>query len=300
MAEPDYETLVSDTLQHWQDAIYWGVLEEHVMPAVRIYAHASLSGLTDPPDISGCFPLVPEETSLFHHYGNSIFTRLSSACTSIRSALQAIQARTDGHAAIAISRRAHEALWQTFWLANPDVDPGERVRRLLVLTGVDIRETIRLFSYTENALVNGNLNEHLQNINGVTSGIDYRSRLGRDEYTTYYGHRSNYPPADVLPPELGESDGPGFLWQLMSSMTHPNMVFDLITQIQPGFQDLMNRLQIETVNNAVGCVCNISTSLLEQAQLPKETVDTVNRAFRQPVYALTHLREMQREPNEQA
>ena len=114
MSESDYEALLSDTLEHWQDAVSRGVLEDHVKSAVQIYAHASLGDLAELPDVSGCFPLMPDETLLFDHYGHSIFTRLSSACTSIRSALQAIQAGTDGHSAIAISRRAHESLWQTF------------------------------------------------------------------------------------------------------------------------------------------------------------------------------------------
>ena len=81
----------------------------------------------------------------------------------------------------------------------------------------------------------------------------------------------------------------------MSNMTHPNMVFDLITQTQPDFQDLMDRLQVGSVSSAVGCACNISTTLMEQAQLPDDQTDTANQAFRQPVFALTQLLEMRRE-----
>lgn len=298
MSDPDYESLLSETLEHWREPVYSGVLEDHVRPAVRIYAHASLSGLSDPPDVSGCFPLMPDETSVFDHYGNSIFARLSSACTSIRSALQAIQARTDGHSAIAISRRAHESLWQTFWLANPKVDADTRVHRLLTLTAAEIKQAMRVFRETENTLVYGNLQQHLDNIKHITTDVVYKVRYGRDEYTTYFLGRANHPPSDDTPTVPEGIVGAAFAWDMMSNMTHPNMVFDLIMQTQPDYQDLMNSTQVDTVNYAVGCALNIATTLMERALLPNDKIDTVNRALRQPVDALTQLYEMQREPNE--
>ena len=292
---PEYEVIVDKTLAYWKEAIYDGVLIEHVRPAVQIYAHASLPDITEPLNVAGCFPLAPPNATLFDHYGNAIFTRLSAACTSIHSALQAVQVRTDGHSAIAIARRSHESLWQTFWLSNPDIDAEERVRRLLALTEADIKEAIRLFSHTSNSKISGKLAEHLTNIKCVAPRLKYTPKKGRDEYTAYYEARANDPMSAGMPSEPEDGDGPALAWSMMSNMTHPNMVFDLITQTQPDYQDLMDRLQIGTVSNAVGCACNISTTLMEQAQLPDDQTDTVNRAFRQPVFALAQLLEMCRE-----
>ena len=160
----------------------------------QIYAHASLLDIAEPLDATGCFPLAPRDATLFDHYGNAIFTRLSAACTSIRSALQAIQVRTDVHSAIAISRRSHESLWQTFWLSNPDIGSDERVRRLLTLTEADIKEAIRLFCHTSNAEISGKLAEHLANIKRVAARLKYTPKKGRDEYTAYYESRANDPP----------------------------------------------------------------------------------------------------------
>ena len=291
----DYEALVADTLAHWGDAIYDGILAEHVLPAVRIHAHASLLDVREPWEVAGCFPLMPEHWDLSEHYANGVFTRLSAACTSIRGALQAIQARIDGHAAVAIARRAHESLWQTFWLSNPEISADERVRRLLVLTGRDIKEAKRLFSSTTNTLIQGKLAEHLGRIENATQSLDYQTRYGRDEYTDYYEQRANDPIGASIPLEPEDGDGPEFVWRMMNNMTHPNMVIDLITQKQPDFQGLMDRAQIDLVSNAVGCVCNLSTTLMEQAQMPEDKVDTVNRAFRQPYFALAQLLEMRRE-----
>lgn len=290
----DYEVLLADTLINWRDAIYDGILVELVAPAVQIHAHASLLDIEESWDVAGCFPLVPEDTALSDHYGHGIFTRLSSASTSIRSGLQAIQARTDGHTAVAIARRAHESLWQAFWLSNPEISADERVRRLLVLTGRDIKEAKRLFSNAANALVHGKLSEHLARIKSVVPRLDYQARYGRGEYTDYFARRANDPMSACLPQEPEGADGPAFAWNMMSNMTHPNMVFDLLTQTQPNFQDLMNRLQIDVISNAVGCVCNLSTTLMEQARMPEDQVDAVNRAFHQPVFALTQLLEMRR------
>ena len=170
--------------------------------------------------------------------------------------------------------------------------------RLLKLTGAEIRQAIRAFRKTENTLVYGKLQQHLENIKQITIHVDYKARDGRDEYTTYYLPRVNHPPSIDTQSVPEGIVGAAFSWNMMSNMTHPNMVFDLIMQTQPGFQNLMDRLQIDTVNNAIGCVCNISTTLMEQAQIPNDKIDTVNGAFCQPVYALTQLYEMQREPNE--
>lgn len=295
-ARDEYEGLLADTLTHWRDAIYGGILAEHVLPAVRIHAHASLQDIRKPWDVAGCFPLMPEDWALSDQYGNGVFTRLSAACTSIRGALQAIQARIDGHAAVAIARRAHESLWQTFWLSNPEISADERVRRLLVLTGRDIKEAKRLFSSTTNTLIQSKLAEHLDRIENATRSLDYQSRHGRVEYTDYYEQRANDPISASLPPEPEDADGSEFVWGMMSNLTHPNMVIDLITQSQPDFQGLMDRVQIDIVSNAVGCVCNLSTTLMEQAQMPEDKVDAVNRAFRQPYIALAKLLEMRRKP----
>ena len=291
----EYESLISETLAHWKEAIYDGVLVQHVMPAVQIYAHASLLDIAEPPDVAGCFPLAPEHATLFDHYGNGIFARLGAACTSIRSALLAIQARTDGHSAIAISRRAHESLWQAFWLFNPDIDSNERVRRLLVLTGEDIKEALRVFSDAANPDVNSKLQEHLANITKVATAIEYIPRCGREEYGAYFFPRANDPLTASAPPVPDGVDTGALAWSMMSNMTHPNMVFDLIMQVQPGFQDQMDRLQMISVSSAMACVSNISTTLMEQAQLPDDKTHAVNSAFHQPVFAVAKLMDMHRE-----
>ena len=77
-------------------------------------AHASLDGVTDEYDVPALFPMFSDRMDLHDHYGNALFSRLSSACTSIRNALQSIHSHMDCHAAIAASRRAHESMWQMF------------------------------------------------------------------------------------------------------------------------------------------------------------------------------------------
>lgn len=282
-------------MNHWADDIYGDALEEQVLPVLQVYAQASLLDVSESSDIAGCFPLAPDDATLYDHYSNGIFSRLSSACTSIRSAMQATLAHIDGHVAVAVSRRAHESLWQVFWLLNPDVGADERVRRLLVLTRADIVEAIRLFSQAENALICGKLADHLAKIESVTADAKYKASDGFDEYSDYFLPRANYPAVASPPTTNEEATGPAFLWKIMCNMTHPNMVFDLIIQTQPDYQDLMDWLQVETINSAVGCVCNISTSIMEQAQWPKDKIDTVNRAFQRSVYALAQLGETRRE-----
>ena len=293
--EAEYQKLVDDTLSHWREAIYRGVLVEQVLPAVRIYAYASLIEIADPPNIDGCFPLMPNHWTLSEHYANRIFTSLSVACGSIMGALQAIRARIDGHSAIAISRRAHESLWQTFWVSNPDVSADERARRLLNITGVDIKAALRVFSSTTNAEIHGKLVDHLTNIKNVIGNIGYQTRSGRDEYETYFEGRANEG-LDFAISNTSEDVAVSALeWSIMSNMTHPNLVFDLITQSQTGYQGLMDRIQVDAVQNAVSCACNISTLLLEKAQLPANKVDALNGVFRQPVFALEQLLDMRRE-----
>ena len=126
MARSEYDDRVDTLLSLWEDDIYSGVLKEDVLPAINIYAHASLQQMTDEYNVPTTFPMLPSDWNIFDHYGNGLFVRLSSACTSIRTALQSIQDQMDCHAAIAASRRSHESLWQVFWLCNPMRDANER------------------------------------------------------------------------------------------------------------------------------------------------------------------------------
>lgn len=293
----EYDELVGETLVYWQESVYDGVLVEHVLPAVRIYAYSSLVGVAEPSESTDCFPLMPKQWTLPEHYANSIFIRLSTACSSVLSALQAIHARIDGHSAMAISRRAHESLWQTFWLFNPDIDAGERMRRLLALTAVEIKETLRVFPSIANAEIHSRLTAHLDNIKGVTAGLKYQAKWGRDEYSEHVESRAVDSLGRRMQDLPGDVDAPSVAWSMMSNMTHPNMVFDLLTQTQAGYQDLMDRLQIDAVCNAMGCACNISTMLMESAQIPDDKTHFANGAFRQPILALDQLSNLRRERN---
>ena len=114
-----YEKQINDLVSSWREEVYDGVLVQQVRPAVSMYAYASLQKVTDVYHVPSTFPLFSEARGLADQYGDALHARLSSACNSIRSALQAIQTRLDGYAAIATARRAHESLWQVFWLCNP-------------------------------------------------------------------------------------------------------------------------------------------------------------------------------------
>lgn len=294
MTATEYDDRVDALLASWNDDIYGGVLESDVLPAIRIYAHASLAGMTDTYDVDATFPMLPSGWEIYDHYANGLFARLSSACTSIRSALQAIQAHMDCHATIAASRRAHESLWQVFWLCNPTMDADERIKRLLVITKQEIEDTLRYFSNRINPQVEDKLQDYNRNIGNVVGRSRYSAKRGRSEYRDYYRGRFNDPLPEGLPPAPEDVDVDQIVWSGMSNMTHPNVVFDWIIQIQEESQDHMDRLQMLHVIGSMALAANLSTLLMQEAGVPENQVLRVNSSFKNCIVAAQSLIEMQR------
>lgn len=294
MTATEYDDRVDALLASWNDDIYGGVLESDVPPAIRIYAHASLAGMTDTYNVDATFPMLPSGWEIYDHYANGLFARLSSACTSIRSALQAIQAHMDCHATIAASRRAHESLWQVFWLCNPTMDADERIKRLLVITKQEIEDTLRYFSNRINPQVEDKLQDYNRNMGNVVGGSRYSAKRGRSEYRDYYRGRFNDPLPEGLPPAPEDVDVDQIVWSGMSNMTHPNVVFDWIIQIQEESQDHMDRLQMRHVIGSMALAANLSTLLMQEAGVPENQVLRVNSSFKNCIVAAQSLIEMQR------
>ena len=290
-AESDYEKQISDLVSSWREDIYDGFLVDHVLPAVRIYAHASLQEVTDEYDVPSTFPMFATTMGLSDQYGNAIFARLSSACTSIRNALQSIQSRMDCHAAIAIARRAHESLWQMFWLCNPTQDGNTRIRRLLLLTNHEIKEARNVFSNGLNPEIAGKLRDYQSNIQEITGKGSYSSWMGRTEYESYFAD----PPLLGMSPESLLMDDGVLAWRTMCNMTHPNVVFDWILQTQSDFQNRMNRLQLMPTASAMRAVANLSTLLMRQAQLPVEQIMEVHTLLKRSVASAELLIGLQRD-----
>ena len=294
MANAEYDSRVDELVARWRDDVYNGVLVDDVLPATQIYACASLRGVTDEYDVSATFPMLVEDAELSDHYANALFARLSSSCTSIRNAWQAIQAHMDCHAAIAAARRAHESLWQMFWLANPDVDADARVRRLLKLTRQEIGEALRFFSSGINPEVESTLRQYQKAIEGVVGKAVYKSKYGRSEYREHFAQRFNDPLPPDLPPAPPDVKTEEIEWSMMSNMTHPNVVFDWVLQIQEDSQDRMDRLQLLPVLEAMGMVSNMSLLLMEQAHIANERLLEVNATVGLVVFDARSLLEMER------
>jgi len=270
MSNAEYEDRINDLLEKWQDEVYDYTLESHVMPAARIYAYASLQDLADVYDVSTIFPMFSEKMELADHYANGLFSRLSGACTSISNALKAIQARMDCHAAVAVARRAHEALWQVLWLFNPTVDADTRVKRLVSLTKSEIKEALRFWGSGINPGIATQLQGFRDNMQEIAnlSEYEYRTKSGWTEYMEYFESSNS-----------GSVNDAARSWSIMSNMTHPNLVFDWIIQIQDDPQDEMDRLQLIPTVDAIGMVGNLCTEIMQKAQMPGEHVVEVNRTL---------------------
>lgn len=294
MTATEYDDRVDALLSSWKDDIYGGVLESDVLPAIRIYAHASLAGMTDTYDVDTTFPMLPAGWEIYDHYANGLFARLSSACTSIRSTLQAIHAHMDYHAAIAASRRAHESLWQVFWLCNPTIDANQRIKRLLAITKQEIEDTLGYFSDSINPQVEDKLQDYNLNIGNVIDDTRYSAKRGRSEYRDYYRGKFNEPLPEGLLPAPENVDVDGIIWSGMSNMTHPNVVFDWIIQIQDDPHDHMDKLQMLHVIGSMGLAANLSTLLMQEAGVPENQVLRVNSSFKNCIVAAQSLIATQR------
>ncbi len=265
MFNAEYERRIDDLVGQWRDEVYEEVLGAQVMPAVKIYAFASLQDLTDVYDVSAIFPMFADQMGeLPDHYANGVFARLSGACTSIRNALQAIRAHMDCHAAVAAARRAHEALWQVFWLCNPAVDAGARMNRLVALNKSEIQEALRFWTGL-NPVIEGQLRGFLGNIQGIAGLPQYKPKDGWIEYMEHFESSVD-----------GSMDNAARSWSIMSNMTHANLVFDWIIQSQDDSQDEMDRLQLIPTVDAMGMVGNLCTLIMERAQIPEEHIVEVN------------------------
>lgn len=267
MPSAEYEDRIGDLVEIWWGEVHDRTLGSHVMPAVKIFAFGSLQDLAHMYDVSAIFPMFSDMIELPDHYANSLFSRLSGACTSIGNGLQAIQTRMDCHAAIAAARRAHEALWQVFWLCNPRVDADRRVKRLVSLTRAEIEQALRFWGSGINPRIASQLQDFRDNIAGVADLPKYITREGWTEYMEYF--ESSDP---------GSVDDAARSWSVMSNMTHPNLMFDWIIQIQDNAQDEMDRLQLIPTVDAIGMVGNLCTEIMQRAQMPDEHVVNVNAA----------------------
>ena len=294
MPSVEYEEHVEDLLRYWRNEIYDGVLVDDVLPATRAYAHASLEQLTDAYDVPAIFPIFSSAMGIQDQYGSALYSRLSTACTSIRNALQAIHARMDCHAAIASARRAHESLWQVFWLANPRVDGNARVKRVLQVTRQEIEEALRFFSSDLNAEIGDKLGSLHQNIENLIGKSRYSPKQGWTEYQACFVALASDPSYAGGQSLSGAMDESAVAWSMMSNMTHPNVVFDWIIQVQDHPQDRMDRLQLLPVIDAVRMVVNLTTMMMTEAKLPTQQVVRVSQAVRHSLAAAQDLLELKR------
>ena len=232
---------------------------------------------------------------LYDHYGNSLFSRLSIACTSIRNVLLAIQAHMDCHGAIAASRRAHEALWQMFWLCNPKVEAGTRLERLISVTKHEINEALRFWSGGINPDIESTLREYLNNIRLIDhQQAVYRPRLGWTEYHQYFGSLTTDTRHIGFRPTAPDREDGSLVWSMTSNMTHPNVLFDWIIQIQEDPQDRMDRLQLFPTIYAIRAVVNLSTLIMQEAKLPNDQVVHVNTTLKDCLTSTEGLLDLQR------
>lgn len=289
--EANQDQIIDRVVDDWQEKVCRGVLPQHMMSAAQICAHASLGDAADEIDTTGCMPTLSEHATVFDHYGYAIFARLSTACTSIHNALLAIKHGLYPHATVAASRRACEALWQAFWLCDPEAGGSERIHRLLISTKGNIDGALRVFS----PLVSAEVADHLQECSlridslRIEQSIDYEkyvARHGREEYEKYFYPRANDPLTASAPPVPDGVDGGEVSWSMMSNMVHPNIVFDWLFQSQSSYQERMEGLRFSCVSGAMAEASNLCMTLMQQAQLPSAHIDTVNEAFRGPVYAI--------------
>ena len=295
MANPEYENRIDYLVRSWTDDVYWGVLEKVILPAVRVYSHASLQGVRDAYDVAAIFPMFSDQMNLYDHYGNSLFSRLSIACTSIRNILLAIHSHMDCHGAIAASRRAHEALWQMFWLCNPRVDADTRLERLISVTKREIREALRFWSGGVNTDIESKLRDYLNNTRIIDNQqVKYQPRLGWTEYHHYFGSRTTDPQQIGFSPAAPDKDEGSLVWSLASNMTHPNVLFDWIIQIQEDPQDRMDRLQLFPTIYAIRMVVNLSTLIMQEAKLPDDQVVQANTTIKRCLAHTESLLELQR------
>lgn len=294
MPSIEYETQIEDLLRHWRNEIYDGVLVNDVLPATQIYAHASLLQTIDAYDVRAIFPMFSNTMGIHNHYGNALYSRLGAACTSIRNALQSIHVRMDCHAAIASARRAHESLWQMFWLANPEIDGDMRVKRVLQVTRQEIEEALRFFSNSVNMEIEDKLRGFHRNIENLIGRYRYSPKKGWTEYQAYFANLAGDPPhlgGQFASVDIDES---ALVWSMMSNMTHPNVVFDWIIQIQEDPQDRMDRLQLLPVVDAIGMVVNLTTLVMQESKLPNRQVVKVNESVRHSLAAAQVLLELNR------
>ena len=292
MTATEYDDRVDEILSGWKDDIHGGILKDDVLPAINIYTHASLAGMTDTHDVEAIFLVSPSGWEIYDHYANGLFARLSSACTSISTALQAIQAHMDCHAAIAASRRAHESLWQAFWLCNPTMDANERIKRLLAITKQEMEDALGYFSNSINPQVEERLRDRSSNIGNAIGDFRYSAKRGRSEYRDYYKGKFNDPLPEGLPPAPEGVDVDEIVWSGMSNLTHPNVVFDLVIQIQEDSQDHMDNLQMLHVIGSMGLAANLSTLLMQEARLPENQILRVNSSFKKCIVAAQSLIEI--------
>ena len=296
MARSEYDNRVDTLLSYWEDDIYSGVLKENVLPAINIYAHGSLQEMTDVYDVPATFPMLPSDWEIYDHYAHALFARLSSACKSIRTALQSIQAHMECHAAIAASRRGHESLWQVFWLCNPTRDANERIKRLLIITKQEMEDALGYFSDGINSEAEAKLRGYTINIAKVVgSESRYSARRGWKEYRDHYKGKFNDTLPEGLLPAPEDVDVGRSVWSMMSNLTHPNVVFDWINQIQEDSQDRMDKLQLLCVIGAMGVATNLSTLLMQEARLPENQTLRINSSFEKCVVAAQSLIEIRRD-----
>lgn len=283
MYNPEYESRIDDLVSMWTEEVYDRILGSQVMPAVKICAFASLQDLTEVYDVSAIFPMFSDEMELPDHYANGLFSRLSGACTSIGNALRAIHAHMDCHAAVAVARRAHEALWQVCWLYNPVVDADTRVKRLVSLTKSEINLALRFWGSGINPGIATQLEGFLENTNRIADLPVYRPSSGWTEYMEYFESSDD-----------GSVDDAARSWSIMSNMTHPNLVFDWIIQTQDDPQNEMDRLQLIPTVDAIGMVGNLCTSIMQQAKMSEEHVVDVNATVERSWSAAAALLELRR------
>ena len=294
MPNSEYDDRVDHLVRSWREDIYEGVLMDDVLPAVKIHAYASLQQMRDVyDDVPTIFPTSFEHTELYDHYGHALFTRLSMGSGSILNALKSIQFHMDCHAAVAICRRAHEALWQMFWLCNPTIDADERIRRLLKLTLHEIKEALRVFSGGVNPDIASKLRHYQSNIKRLVGKYRYSPEHGRSEYQDYFGLMSGEAHVGV-PSHLREIDAASFSWKMMSNMTHANVVYDWIGLMQADFRSSMDRIQLGTVSEAMRAVVNLSTLVMVEAKMPDEQIERVNVVMRHQVDVAESLIELRR------
>ena len=181
-----------------------------------------------------------------------------------------------------------------FWLCNPDMDGDTRVKRLVAVTHQEIVVALRFWSNGINPMIQGKLVGYRTNIQKVTNRPTYSPKLGWKEYQDYFGDLTNDPLTMGLPSSPLPFDHAALVWSMMSNMTHPNVVFDWIIQMQGNRQDRMDRLQLLPTINTMSMVVNLSTLMMAEANLHEDHVVRVNATVRQCLSNAESLLELQR------